>query len=589
MENGPLKILLIEDNAGDARLVREHLSDSFGAAQFDLVHASSLSAAAESGLCDGSRDGASTDGCSEWDVVLLDLALPDSFGLETLSRWHHQCPSAPTIVLTGHNDEALALTAVREGAQDYLVKGQIDSSLLTRAIRYAIERKRTQEALRQAKDQLERRVEERTAELRATNSRLKEEIHEREAAQVQISALLEAEQRARAEVEEANRSKDEFLATLSHELRTPLNAILGWAEILRTGEPSASELREGIEIIERNARSQARLVEDVLEVSRIICGKLRLNPRTIDLVNVIDAALASARPAAQLKSIDLSREFEPGPAMVCGDIDRLQQIVANMLSNAIKFTPSRGQVRVRLRHRERDFQIEVQDSGIGIRADFLPYVFDRFRQSDSSSTRAHSGLGLGLSIARHLIEMHGGTIAVASEGENRGATFTVTLPALSERAAERTGALAAANALPKLPGVRVLVVEDDPDSRRLLTRLLRRSDAEVRDVGSAAEAVAALEDFHAEVLVSDIAMPSEDGYSLMRRLRMSPELRIRNVPAVALSAFARPEDKSRALSAGFQAHIAKPYEPFDLLTLLAELLESGGRKTDSATPPPSQV
>ncbi len=587
MENGPLKILLIEDNAGDARLVREHLSDSFGRAQFELVHAASLTAAAN--LADGERcDGAKE--CAEWDVVLLDLALPDSFGLETLSHWHRQCPTAPTIVLTGHNDEALALTAVREGAQDYLVKGQIDASLLTRSIRYAIERKRTQEALRQAKDLLERRVEERTAELRESNTRLKNEINEREAAQVQISALLEAEQRARAEVEEANRSKDEFLATLSHELRTPLNAILGWAEILRTGEPSASELREGIEIIERNARSQARLVEDVLEVSRIICGKLRLNPSNVDLVNVIDAALASARPAAQIKSIDLSREFEPGAAMVRGDIDRLQQIVANMLSNAIKFTPSRGTVRVCLRRRERDFQIEVQDSGIGIRADFLPYVFDRFRQSDSSSTRAHSGLGLGLSIARHLIEMHGGTIVVASEGENRGATFTVTLPALSERPAERTGALAAANALPKLPGVRVLVVEDDPDSRRLLTRLLRRSDAEVRDVGSAAEAVAALEDFAAEMVVSDIAMPSEDGYSLMRRLRLSPEPRIRNVPALALSAFARPEDKSRALSAGFQAHIAKPYEPFDLLTLLVELLESGGRKVDSGgMSPPAQA
>ncbi len=577
MENGPLKILLIEDNAGDARLVREHLADSFGPENFHLRTASTLLAAAA--VLGEDLPGDAAD-CAGWDVVLLDLALPDSFGLETLARWLPHCPTVPIIVLTGHNDEALALSAVREGAQDYLVKGQIDGSLLTRAIRYSIERKRTQEAVRQAKETLERRVEERTAELREINTRLKNEVNEREAAQVQISALLHAEQQTRAEVEEANRSKDEFLATLSHELRTPLNAILGWAEILQTGDPSPGELREGIDIIERNARAQARLVEDVLEVSRIICGKLRLNPRTVDLVNIIDAAVASARPAAQLKSIGLTRQVGPGTALVRGDVDRLQQVVSNMLSNAIKFTPSRGQVRVALHRRERDFLIEVQDSGIGIRADFLPYVFDRFRQSDSSSTRSHGGLGLGLSIARHLIEMHGGTIAATSDGENRGSTFTLMLPALTERSGERPGGLLdPANALPRLTGVRVLIVEDDPDSRRLLTRMLRRSDAVVRETGSAAEAVAALEDFDAEVIISDIAMPSEDGYSLMRRLRTSPLPRVRDVPALALSAFARPEDKSRALSAGFQAHIAKPYEPSDLLGLLVELVEGAGRKT----------
>ncbi|MBV9126742.1 MAG: response regulator [Verrucomicrobia bacterium] len=564
MDSDPLKILLIEDNAGDVRLVREHLLDAFGAGNFEAVAVGTLAAA-------GELVRTASKPCS-WQVVLLDLALPDSFGLDTLARWHGHCPSVPVIVLTGQSDGGLAISAVRQGAQDYLVKGQIDGPLLQRAIRYAIERKRGEEALRHANEELEHRVQQRTAELSETNGRLINEIRERELAQQKISALLQLEQRARAEVEEANRSKDEFLATLSHELRTPLNAILGWAEIMRTGDPTPQEIREGIEIIERNARAQARLVEDVLEVSRIICGKLRLNPQPLDLVNVLDAALASARPTAQIKHLNLVREVEPATAPVQGDLDRLQQVISNMLSNAIKFTPTRGLVRVSLKRRERDFQIEVADTGIGIRADFLPYVFDRFRQSDSSSTRTHGGLGLGLSIARHLVEMHGGTISVASDGDGCGTTFVVTLPALTERHGERPGALGASAALPQVPGLRVLVVEDDPDARRLLSRLLRRSGAEVHESVSTAEALALLDELEVDVLVSDIAMPGEDGYSLIRRLRASPQARLRNLPALALSAFARPEDKSRALSAGFQTHIAKPYEPVELLLLLGELV-----------------
>lgn len=566
----PLHILLIEDNLGDARLVQEHLVDAPGKPPFTLDHAPSL-AAAFNRLGEGTQP----------DVALLDLSLPDSHGPETLARLLETAPALPIIVLTGFDDEGSAVNAVREGAQDYLVKGRIDGNALFQSIRYAVERKRAAEALRRANEELERRVEERTAALRDSNAHLQIEINERKLAQAQIVELLKFEQQARAAVETANRTKDEFLATLSHELRTPLNAILGWAEILRTGDPTPGEVREGVEIIERNARAQARLVEDVLEVSRIICGKLRLNSRPLDFAEAVDAALASVRPAANAKGVGLHRRFDTGTAPVEGDADRLQQVVNNVLSNALKFTPPGGEITVHLRRREPDgsaFEVGVTDTGIGIRADFLPFVFDRFRQSDASSTRAHGGLGLGLSIARHLLEMHGGTIAVASEGESRGSTFTLTLPAAepppgsdgSNRFADGVGI--GAGQFPGLPGVRALVVDDSPDSRRLVARLLRRCGAdEVREAEGAAEAVAVLETFHANVLISDIAMPGEDGYSLMRRLRARPEARLRDLPAVALSAFARAEDKAAALEAGFQTHLPKPTEPADLVAAVLAL------------------
>ncbi len=411
-----IRLLLIEDNPGDARLVREHLADASGALSFEIQAAPTLAEAMTA-----------TTGQAAPDMVLLDLSLPDSHGLETLARWQAAAPTLPVIVLTGSDDEALAVAAVREGAQDYLVKGRIDGGLLVQAIRYAIERKLVQEALREAKEGLERRVEERTAELRASNGQLQSEIAERTLAQHQAAELLKREQETRQLVESANRSKDEFLAILSHELRTPLNAILGWVEILRTEEPTRAELREGVEVIERNARAQARLVEDVLEVSRIVCGKVRLNIGSVDLSAVIDAALTSARPAAAGKAITLRQVVEPVSALP-GDADRLQQVVWNLLSNAIKFTPRGGDVSVHAGQADGHVKIEVRDTGIGIKPDFLPFVFDRFRQSDGTITRTHGGLGLGLSISRHLVEMHGGTISAASAGEGHGAVFMVSLP-----------------------------------------------------------------------------------------------------------------------------------------------------------------
>ena len=572
MNSLPLHILLIEDNLGDARLVREHLADAPGKPPFTLDHASSLGSAFNR-LGQGVQP----------DVALLDLSLPDSHGSETLARLLATAPALPVIVLTGFDDESSAVNAVREGAQDYLVKARIDGNALFQSIRYAVERKRAAEALRRANEELERRVEERTGALKDANAHLQVEINERKLAQAQIVELLRFEQQARAAVETANRSKDEFLATLSHELRTPLNAILGWSEILRTGDPSPGEVSEGMEIIERNARAQARLVEDVLEVSRIICGKLRLNSRPLDLAPTLEAAVASVRPAATAKGVVLSRRFDVDTAPVEGDPDRLQQVVNNVLSNALKFTPAGGAITVQLRPREPDgetFEVIVADSGIGIRAEFLPFVFDRFRQSDASSTRAHGGLGLGLSITRHLLELHGGTVTVASPGEGLGSTFTLSLPAARQPTPEggnRFGSPAGgAGNLPRLPGVRALVVDDAVDSLRLIARLLRRCGAqEVHEAESAAQAVATLETFEANVLVSDIAMPGEDGYSLIRRLRARPEPRLRDLPAVALSAFARPEDKARALEAGFQTHLPKPTEPADLLGAILALTTGG--------------
>ena len=571
-ERTPIRLLLVEDNPGDARLVHEHLADVEGGRSLILEDAPSLAVAV-----------AKVQAGLHPDIVLLDLSLPDSFGLDTLARWQTEAPTLPVIVLTGSDDEALAVAAVREGAQDYLVKGRIDGALLLQAVRYAIERKLVQEDVRLAKTELERRVEERTAELRDINTRLQGEITVRTLAQQQAAELLHREQAARLMVESANRSKDEFLAILSHELRTPLNAILGWAEILQSGEVSRAEVKEGIEIIERNARSQARLVEDVLEVSRIICGKVRLNIAPLDLEAVVDAAFTSARPTASAKGLALTREIVAADRMVPGDPDRLQQVVWNLLTNAIKFTPRGGQVGVRVRLLDREAEIQVKDTGIGIKEDFLPYVFDRFRQSDASTTRSHGGLGLGLSITRHLVEMHGGTVTAESAGEGRGAVFTVLLP-LSTPSAVDTGSseerpptqperagTTAASALPSLADRRVLVVDDEADSRRLLVHLLNRAHATVREADSVPAALAVLQEWPADVLISDIAMPGENGYSLLRRLRQSSLVEWRTLPAIALTAFARAEDREMAMAAGFQMHLAKPFQPLALLTAVATL------------------
>ena len=414
---------------------------------------------------------------------------------------------------------------------------------------------------------------------------LEAEIAERKEAEDQLRASLMREQMARAEAEHANRLKDEFLATVSHELRTPLNAIIGWSHMLRQGRLDERTVTRAIETIERNAQSQAQLVEDILDVSRMITGKLRLNIAAVDVASVINAAIDCVQLAADSKDIQLEVTLDPSARRVNGDESRLQQVVWNLLSNAIKFTPQGGRVSVRLERTGSSAQIRVSDTGEGIQPNILPYIFDRFRQGDGTSTRRHGGLGLGLAIVRHLVELHGGTVHADSAGEGSGATFTVRLPLTPApelakkrrpeletlRADEEAGGRAAS--LPTLEGVRVLLVDDNPDTLQMLTAMLSAYKAEVHAASSAAEALEALQWHKPDVLVSDLAMPCEDGYTLISKVRALEAASGRHVPAVALTAYIRIEDRTRALSAGFNLFVPKPVEPHELLTAIANLAE----------------
>jgi CheY-like chemotaxis protein len=391
-------------------------------------------------------------------------------------------------------------------------------------------------------------------------------------------ALLESEQLARAQAEAVNRMKDEFLATLSHELRTPLNAILGWAHLLASGKADPGTTNRALAVIRNNALAQSQLIEDILDVSRVISGKLRLNLVPVMLHEVLEAALDSVAPAADAKGITVSRDIEVLPA-IPGDRDRLQQVFWNLLSNAVKFTPREGSVRVSLRRAGDDAVVCVEDSGIGISPDFLPYVFDRFTQADGSATRRHGGLGLGMAIVRHLIELHGGTVSALSAGENMGATFTTLLPIRVASAATGPSDAdrpepdepAVPAPLPTLGGLRILVVDDQPDARSFLCALLQSQGATVHSVGSASEAMDAFRELRPDLLVSDIAMPGLDGYDLIRHVRELPSNQGGMTPAVALTAYVRPEDEQLAITAGYDRHVRKPVIVAELITTLAEI------------------
>ncbi|MBI2221732.1 MAG: response regulator [Acidobacteria bacterium] len=390
------------------------------------------------------------------------------------------------------------------------------------------------------------------------------DITDRRAVEAERNRLIQE----RAAHAEANRVKDEFLATLSHELRTPLNAILGWAALART-RPMDPEVERALSTIERNARMQVQLIEDLLDVSRVLAGKLRLDMAALDLAEVCDSAVEVIRPAAQAKGIQLNVVYESKPLLMVGDADRLQQVIWNLLSNAVKFTERGGRVDLTARHTEEGtIRLLVRDTGRGISAEFLPHVFDRFRQADSSSTRQFGGLGLGLSIARSLIESHGGSIEVASSGAGRGAAFAVTLPARSAPA--RTVADAAVVDAQTLGGLRLLVVDDQPDERELLAEILTRHGAIVRTASSGSEALEIAPGFDPHVLMTDIAMPGEDGHVLMRRIRDLPG-RIGRVPAIAVTAHARAEDRYQAFAAGFQDYVAKPVDIGRLVRRVARL------------------
>jgi signal transduction histidine kinase/ActR/RegA family two-component response regulator len=410
------------------------------------------------------------------------------------------------------------------------------------------------------------------------------DITERKAFERERETLLAKESASRLEAEAANRSKDLFLATLSHEVRTPLNAMLGWATILRKKQCTQAEVREGIEVIERNCRAQAQLLDDALEMSRIISGQLRLDIRPCDLTSVIYAAIDVVRPAADAKNIELSAEINPDVSSFSCDDMRMQQVVWNLLANAIKFTPKGGKVRVTLDRQDSDVRIVVTDNGPGIDRELLPYVFDRFRQGDSSTQRKLGGLGLGLSIVKHIVELHGGTVEAHSDGEARGATFIVHLPTRAVRtwvaspghgaadgeqpAERRAGAV-------RLDGLRILVVDDEVDGRRLVGKALAEVGASVTVAGSVREALAALEIEPPHVLVSDLGMPDEDGLDLIRQVRNAGHT-VQRLPAVALTGFANKDHADSALLGGFQIHIPKPVDADDLIAIVARVAGRAG-------------
>jgi len=437
------------------------------------------------------------------------------------------------------------------------------------------------------------------------------DIESQKRAEDEYARVVERERQAREEAEAANRAKDEFLATLSHELRTPLAAMVGWTGMLRSGNLSPEKSRKALETIERNAKAQAVLIEDILDVSRIITGKLRLETQPIDVGTIARAAVEAVRPSADAKGIQLETSISMLPAGFRGDPSRLQQVIWNLLSNAIKFTPAGGHVALSVdelpaspggqRGCPGDARIVVRDDGRGIDPNFVPFIFDRFRQVDSTSKRAYGGLGLGLAIVRHLVELHGGSIGVESAGEGRGATFTVTLPradkVASDAAADNEPIAAIAARLRStvstsiggdaadevnLAGVRVLLVDDEADARELLAEVLEQYGATVTAVASADEAVRVLREERPTVLLSDIGLPGEDGHSLMRRVRALPPEAGGRTPAAALTAFARTEDGRRSLAAGFHRHATKPIQPVALAMLVRELADLAAVNTPSA-------
>jgi signal transduction histidine kinase/ActR/RegA family two-component response regulator len=431
----------------------------------------------------------------------------------------------------------------------------------------------------QAFNEMLEQIDERTTELSKANAGLEREVEERRRVEGERTAALERER-------DANRLKDEFLATLSHELRTPLNAVLGWTRVIRSARVEPATQARALESIERNALAQARLIEDLLEISAIVTGKLRLRVCDTDLAAIIDTAVEIVQPATAAKRLQLSVEIGPRPAMTAADPDRIQQVVWNLLSNAVKFTPAGGTVFVRL-DRTDGYRLTIRDTGAGIDAKFLPFIFDPFRQADGSSSREHGGLGLGLAIAKQLVELHGGTIQARSTGNGSGATFEVSLPSVVATAAAGASGHQSGRELPAprvdpslLRNLRVLVVDDEEDARLLLQTTLAQYGADVAMAASADEAFAEIDRRLPDVLLSDIGMPREDGYSLLRRLRARPASQGGSTPAVAVTAYASASDRLATAASGYQAHVAKPFEPADVALLVARLGRgAGGHRT----------
>lgn len=482
------------------------------------------------------------------DVLVLDWHMPQMSGLEVCRflRERFDEASLPILVLTATGGQDDLLEGLGAGANDFVTKAFDPAELLARVATLA-------------------------------RARL---LHE------SLKRTELATRRAREAADQANRAKDVFLATVSHELRTPLNSILGWARLLAEGTLDRETLARGLATIQRNAQIQVQLIEDILDTTRAISGKLHLELTTLDLADVTRAAFDGIKPSADAKPLTLELSVPEGNLRVRGDSDRLQQAIGNLLANAVKFTPAGGKIRVELQHSEQAVSVSVHDTGKGIAKQFLPHVFDRFRQEDDAATRRHSGLGLGLALVRHIVAAHGGSVSAQSEGEGCGASFSITLPSDAQRRS-RSGEsdrpspapVVVDHGLPvgRLSNIKILVVEDDEDARDLLVTVLTQQGAKVSQAGHATDALLQLVESVPDVMVSDIGLPGEDGYELVRAIRARGYTPA-TLPAIALTAYSRREDQRLALQAGFQAHVAKPVEPAILVAAVADAVLMASRK-----------
>jgi signal transduction histidine kinase len=533
MSTDQINILLVDDSKDDRELARRAIAAGFPGAIFTEV-----GTAAEFDRYVNDR----------FDCVITDFRMGWTNGLIVLNKLKERYPDQPVIMFTNTGNEEICATGMKTGLSDYIVKRKEEFPKLPAAVRTALE----------------------LAEVRR-------EVKEREA---HIADLLERERLARNEAVRANHLKDEFLATVSHELRTPLTAILGWAHMLQVGRLSKEQEHEAHIVIERNARAQAKLIDDILDLSRIVSGTLRIDLSPLDILTTLRSALDSVQPEAAAKSISITTQLDPMPPPIRGDASRVQQIVLNLLTNAIKFTPEGGTVHLSAERVRSSLQIVVRDSGIGIESAFLPHIFDRFRQSDIGPTRRHGGLGIGLSVVKSLVEMHGGSVQAFSDGLEKGSRFVVQLPVavMREQAIAELSAGNSGNPVYEtLKGLRILAVDDDVDTLNITRHVLETYGAEITTARSAGEGLTLLSDRKYDVLLSDIGMPGEDGFRLISKVRSAAGPNW-DIPASSVTAFARSQDREKAHLSGFDAHLVKPIEPGELVAVVISLVKRSSRK-----------
>jgi signal transduction histidine kinase len=525
----PLHILLIDDSNDDRELARRAVASGFPDALFtEVAHAGEFERQVN----------------HRFDCAITDYRLGWGDGLAVLKRLKEKHPELPVIMFTNTGSEEICATGMKSGLSDYIVKRREEFPKLPAAVHTAL-------ALAAAHRELQQH-------------------------QAHIADLLERERAARTEAVRANHLKDEFLATVSHELRTPLSAILGWAHMLQLGHFSREKEQEAYAVIERNARAQAKLIDDILDLSRIVSGTLRIDLSPLDILTTLRAALDAIQLEATAKSITITTQLDPAPPPIRGDAARIQQVVLNLLNNAIKFTPEAGTVHLTLERARSHLQIAVRDSGIGIEPAFLAHIFDRFRQIDIGPTRRHGGLGIGLSVVKSLVEMHGGSVQAFSDGPGKGAKFVVSLPIAVMReqsiAELEEHRMREHQRFDSLKQVAVIAVDDDPDTLTIMRHVLEMHGADVSTASSAKAAMALMRERKYDVLLSDIGMPDEDGFSLITKVRSSAGINW-DIPASSVTAFARSQDREKALLSGFDAHLVKPIEPGELVAVVISLLK----------------